>query len=63
VTERGDDVVVGDPVSAPGARDGTGAAAAPLPAAGAGTPFTALPPAWPCPDCGTDLGKFRLYAG
>jgi GntR family transcriptional regulator/MocR family aminotransferase len=88
VTERGGDVVVGDPVSAPGAREGAGAAAAPPPAAGAGrficrgcyyvsdeaagapangiaagTPFTALPPAWPCPDCGTDLGKFRPYAG
>jgi GntR family transcriptional regulator/MocR family aminotransferase len=28
-----------------------------------GTPFTALPADWPCPDCGTDLTKFRPYAG
>jgi GntR family transcriptional regulator/MocR family aminotransferase len=37
--------------------------AAGLPAAGIapGTPMAALPPAWRCPDCGTDIGKFRAH--
>jgi GntR family transcriptional regulator/MocR family aminotransferase len=28
-----------------------------------GTPMTDLPPAWRCPDCGTDAGKFQPYRG
>ena len=35
-----------------------------VPAAGIapGIPMTALPPGWRCPDCGTDIGKFKPYA-
>lgn len=34
-----------------------------IPAAGIapGTPMSALPEGWRCPDCGTDIGKFKLY--
>jgi GntR family transcriptional regulator/MocR family aminotransferase len=35
------------------------AAGAPRHGVPAGTPFAALPPDFPCPDCGTDLTKFR----
>ena len=28
-----------------------------------GTPFTALPENWRCPDCGTDKSKYRPYSG
>ena len=37
--------------------------AAGIPAAGIapGTPMSALPKNWRCPDCGTDIGKFKPY--
>ena len=38
--------------------------AAGLPAAGVppGTPVSALPPGWRCPDCGTDISKLKPYS-
>jgi GntR family transcriptional regulator/MocR family aminotransferase len=39
------------------------AAGAPSAGIAPGTRLATIDPAWRCPDCGTDIGKFRPYAG